>query len=100
MTRGPDEVQARVNAKVALLAALGLLLLNHVRLMLVVNEVDNRRPRVPIVDVVTKARGVNDSKLDLKLLLLELGLDDLDLSQFVQLLVVASAIVFGRRQLG
>ena len=100
MTRGPDEVQARVNAKVALLAALGLLLLNHVRLVLVVNEVDNRRPRVPIVDVVTKARGVNDSKLDLELLLLELGLDDLDLSQFVQLLVVASAIVFGRRQLG
>ena len=100
MTGGPDEVQARVNAKVALLAALGLLLLNHVRLMLVVNEVDNRRPRVPIVDVVTKARGVNDSKLDLKLLLLELGLDDLDLSQFVQLLVVASAVVFGRRQLG
>ena len=100
MTRGPDEVQARVNAKVALLAALGLLLLNHVRLMLVVNEVDNRRPRVPIIDIVTKARGVNDSKLDLELLLLELGLDDLDLSQFVQLLVVASAIVFGRRQLG
>ena len=100
VTGGPDEVQASMNAKIALLAALGLLLLNHVRLMLVVNEVDNRRPRVPIVDVVTKARGVNDSKLDLELLLLKLGLDNLDLSQFVQLLVVASAVVFGRRQLG
>ena len=99
MTGGPDEVQASMNAKIALLAALGLLLLNHVRLMLVVNEVDNRRPRVPIVDVVTKARGINDSKLDLELLLLKLGLDNLDLSQFVQLLVVASAVVFGRRQL-
>ena len=100
MTGGPDEVQASMNAKITLLAALGLLLLNHVRLMLVVNEVDNRRPRVPIVDVVTKARGVNDSKLDLELLLLKLGLDNLDLSQFVQLLVVASAVVFCRRQLG
>ena len=100
MTGGPDEIQAGMNAKIALLAALGLLLLDHVRLMLVVNEVDNRRPRVPIVDVVTKARGVNDSKLDLELLLLEFGLDNLDLSQFVQLLVVASAVVFCRRQLG
>ena len=36
-----DEVQASMNTKVALLAALGLLLLDHVRLMLVVNEVDD-----------------------------------------------------------
>jgi hypothetical protein len=37
----PDEVQASMDAKVTLLAALGLLLLDHVRLMLVVNEVDD-----------------------------------------------------------
>jgi hypothetical protein len=100
VTGGPDEVQASVNAKVALLAALGLLLLNHVRLMLVVNEVDNWRPRVAVVDIVTKAGGVDDGKLDLELLLLELGLDDLDLGKFVELLVVASVVVFGRGQLG
>ena len=97
MTSGPDEIQASVNAKVTLLAALGLLLLNHVRLMLVVNEVDDGRPRVPVVNIVTKAGGVDDGKLDLELLLLEFGLNDLDLSEFVELLMVASAVVFGRR---
>src|SRR6266702_2535882 len=71
-----------MNAKVTLLAALGLLLLNHVRFMLVVNEVDNRRPRVPVVDIVAKARSVDDGELDLELLLLKLGLDYLDLSEF------------------
>ena len=89
-----------MNAKVTLLAALGLLLLNHVRFMLVVNEVDNRRPRVPVVDIVAKARSVDDGELDLELLLLKLGLDYLDLSEFVELLMVATAIVFGRGQLG
>ncbi len=90
MTGGANEVQASVNAKVTLLAALGLLFLNHVRLMLIVNEVDDGRPRVPVVDIVTKAGGVDDGEFDLKLLLFELGLDDLDLGEFVELLIVAS----------
>lgn len=42
MTGRPDKVQASVDTKVTLLAALGLLLLNHVGLVLVVNEVDDR----------------------------------------------------------
>ena len=100
MSGRPDEVQASMNAKVALLATLGLLLLNHVGLVLVVNEVDYGRPRVPVVDIVTKAGGIDDCKLDLELLLLELSLNDLDLSKFVELLVVASGVVFGRGQLG
>ena len=41
MTSRPDEIQTSVNTEITLFAALGLLLLNHVRLMLVVNEVDD-----------------------------------------------------------
>ena len=89
-----------MNAKVAFLATLGLLLLNHVRLMLVVNEVDNGRPGVAVVDIVTKARRVDDGKLDFELLLFEFGLNDLDLGEFVELLMVASVVVFGRGQFG
>ncbi len=100
MTGRPDEIQASVDPKVALLAALGLLLLDHVRLMLVVNKVDNGRPRVTVIDVVSKTGRVNDGEFDLELLLLKLGLDDFDFGEFVELLVVASAIVFRRRQLG
>ena len=100
MTRRPDEVQASVNAKITFLAALGLLLLNHVCFMLVVNEVDNWRPRVTIVDIITKARRVDDGKLDFELLLFEFGLNDLDLGEFVELLMVASVVVFGRGQFG
>ena len=96
MTRRPDEIQASVNTKITLLAALGLLLLDHVRLMLVVNEVDDGRPRVAVVDVVTKTRGVNHSELDLELFLLELSLDDLDFRELVELLVVASVVIFRR----
>lgn len=100
MTGRPDEIQASVDPKVALLAALGLLLLDHVGLMLVVNKVDNGGPRVTVIDVVSKAGRVNDGEFDLELLLLKLGLDDFDFGKFVELLVVAPAIVFRRRQLG
>ena len=96
MTRRPDEIQASVNTKITFLAALRLLLLDHVRLMLVVNEVDDGRPRVAVVDVVTKTRGVNHGELDLKLFLLELSLDDLDFRELVELLVVASVVIFRR----
>jgi len=100
MTSRPDKVQASMNTKVALLAALGLLLLDHVRLMLVVNKVDNGRPRVTVIDVVSKTGRVDNGEFDLELLFLKLGLDYLDLCQFIQLLVVASAVVFRWRKLG
>ena len=64
MPGGADEVQTRVHAEVDLVRALGLLLLAHVRLVLVVNEVDDGRPRVAVVDVVAEARGVNDGEAD------------------------------------
>jgi hypothetical protein len=89
-----------VHAQVRLRAALGLLLLAHVRLVLVVDEVDDRCPRVPVVDVVAEAGGVDDGELDLELLLLELGLDDVDLGELVELLDVPARVVLRRGELG
>jgi len=100
MAGRPDEVQASVDTKITLLAALGLLLLNHVRLMLVVKEVDDGRPRVAVVDIVTETGRVDNGELDLELFLLELSLDNLDFGELVELLVVASAVIFRRRELG
>jgi len=95
-----NEVQAGVDAKVGFLVSLGLLLLPHVCFMLVVDELDDRQPRIPVVHVVAKSRGVDDSQLDLELTLLELGLDDLDLCQLVELLVVPLAVALWGRELG
>ena len=61
--------------------------------MLVVNEVDNRRPGVTVIDVVSEPGGVDDRKLDLELFLFKLGLDYLHLCQFVELLVMTPAVV-------
>ena len=85
-----------MDPEVNLLLTLGLLLLPHIRLMLVVNEVDNRRPRVPVVHVVTESGAVNDGEFSLELLLLELSLDNLDLRKLVKLLIVTFGVRFGR----
>ena len=57
---GADEVQAGVHAEVNLFQAARLLLLQHVRLMLIIQELDDGHPRVTVVDIVAKARGVDD----------------------------------------
>ena len=57
---GSDEVQASVNAHVNLVRTTGLLFLQHVRLMLVVEEFDDGLPRVAVVDVVSETGGIND----------------------------------------
>jgi hypothetical protein len=59
---GADEVEAGVHAEVDLVLAAGLLLLEHIGLMLVVEELDDGHPRVAVVDVVAEAGGVDDSK--------------------------------------
>ena len=100
MARRANEVQARVHPEVNLLLALRLLLLAHVRLVLVIDEVDDGGPRVAVVDVVAEAGGVNDGELRLELLLLKLGLDDLNLGELVELLLVAPGVVLGRGELG
>lgn len=90
-----DKVQTSMHPQIRLFMTLRLLLLSHIRLMLVVDEVHNRRPRVAVVDIVAKAGRVNDGEFDLELLLLKLGLDDLDLGELVELLVVPFGVVFG-----
>lgn len=95
-----NEIQAGMHTQVCLLTSLRLLLLSHIRLMLVVDEFDNGGPRVTVVDVVTESRRVNDSKLDFELFLFKLGLDDLNLCKFVELLVMAPVVVFRGGEFG
>ena len=80
--------------EVGLVPALGLLLLTHVGFMLVVNELDNGQPRVPVVDVFANAGGIIDGEFDLELAFLRLGLDNFDLSELVELLVIALGVSF------
>jgi hypothetical protein len=61
---GADEVQAGVDTEVDLVCAARLLLLEHVGLVLVVEELDDGLPRVAVVDVVAEARGVDDGEAD------------------------------------
>ena len=100
MPSRPNEIQTRMHPEVYLVLPLGLLLLPHIRLMLVVNEIDNRCPRVAVVDVVAESGGVDDSELRLELLLLELSFNDLDLGELVELLLVAPGVVLGGGELG
>ena len=64
VTGGANEVQAGVHTEINLLGSARLLLLKHVALMLVVEELDDRLPRVAVVHVVAETRSVNDRKAD------------------------------------
>lgn len=99
MSGGPNKVQASVYSEVALLSPLRLLLLTHVGLMLIVNEVDNRSPRITVIDVVTKPWGIDHSEFDFELFLLKLSLDDFNFRELVKLLVVTAVVALGWRQL-
>lgn len=99
MPSGPDEVEASVNSEINLFVALRLLLLAHICLVLVINKVDDWRPGITVVDIITKTGGVDDGKFDLELLFLKLSLDDFDFGELVELFVVAPAVVPSRRQL-
>lgn len=110
VARRADEVEAGVDTEVDLVSTARLLLLQHVRLVLVVEELDDGLPRVAVVDVVSESRRVDDGKADwsrqsgpkgischtvhtLEELLLELGLGDFNLDRLVHLLVVSSLVV-------
>lgn len=80
-----------MNTQVLLLLAQGLLLLAHVRLVLVVDKVHNRGPAVAVVDIVAKARSVNDGQLDVEATLLQVSLENVDLGGLVELLGKATA---------
>jgi hypothetical protein len=64
VARGADEVQTGVDTEVNLVCAARLLLLQHVRLVLVVEELDDGLPRVAVVDVIAEARGVDYGEAD------------------------------------
>lgn len=53
-----------MDTKIDLVLATGLLLLKHVRLMLVVEELDNGHPRVAVVDIVAEAGSVDNGQSD------------------------------------
>jgi len=62
VSSGANEVQASMDSEINLVCTARLLLLQHVRLMLVVQEFDDGLPRVAVVDVVAEAGGINDSE--------------------------------------
>lgn len=93
VTGGADEVQASVDTEVDLVISAGLLLLQHVGLVLVVKELDDWHPGVAVVDIVAEARGVDDGQADLEELLLQLSLCDLDLDGLVDLLLVSPLVI-------
>lgn len=88
-----NKVETSMNSEIRLVLSLWLLLLSHVHLMLVVKEVNDGCPAVSIVDIVAKARCVDDSQLDLELLLLELGLDNVNFDCLVELLLVTKGMI-------
>ncbi len=49
-----------MNTKIDLGLSTGLLFLQHIRLVLVVQEFDDGHPRIAIVHVVAKTRGINN----------------------------------------
>ena len=57
---GADKVETSMHSEVRLVGPQRLLFLSHIRLMLVINEVNDGGPGVAVVDVVTKAGSVNN----------------------------------------
>ena len=64
MTSGADEIKASMNTEINLLGSSRLLLLEHIRLVLIVEEFDDRLPGVPIVHIVAKTWGINNRQAD------------------------------------
>lgn len=62
VSSGANEVQAGVHTHVDLVRPAGLLFLEHVRLVLVIQELDDRLPGVTVVDIVTEAGGINNGQ--------------------------------------
>jgi len=88
-----NEVKAGMNTQVDLVLSPGLLLLQHIRLVLVIQEFDDWHPRVTVVDIVPKARCVDNGQTDFEELLFQLGLGDLNFNGLVNLLLVSLLVV-------
>jgi hypothetical protein len=61
--------------------------------MLIVQELNDWLPAVPVVHVVTESWGIDDGQSDLEELLFQLSLGDLDFDCLVDLLGVAAAMI-------
>ena len=83
-----NKVQACVHTEINLVCSAWLLLLQHVALMLIIQEFYDWLPAVPVVHVVTETRRIDDGETDFEELLLQLSLGDLDLDGLVNLLGV------------
>jgi hypothetical protein len=64
VSSGTDEVEAGVDTEIDLLSAAWLLLLEHIRLVLIVKELDDWLPGVAVVDIVAEAGCVNNGQSD------------------------------------
>ena len=99
MARWRNKVQTRMHTGVDELAAVGLLLLTQVRLVLVVNKVDERDPAVAVIHIVAEAGRVDNREVHAELLFLQLGSDHIDLDSLVELRHMALRIVRSGREL-
>lgn len=88
-----DKVKTRMDPLVELVASIRLLLLTHVRLVLIINEVDNRVPGLFVVDIVAKARRVNDRQLYFESLFFQFGFDNVNFGRLVNLFCMAARVV-------
>lgn len=77
MASGLDEVDNSVNAVVDNVHAVDLVLGVQVRIESLLNVLDDRIPRLIIVDEVTEARGVNHGQPQTDTVLLDVGADGL-----------------------
>jgi hypothetical protein len=57
-----------MDSKIDLFGSARLLLLEHIRLMLVIEEFNDWLPRIAVVDIVTKSGGVDNREADWALL--------------------------------
>lgn len=51
-----------MDTHINLVRTTGLLLLQHVGFMLVVEELDDGLPGIAVVDIISEARGINDGQ--------------------------------------
>ena len=100
VTGRTDKVEASMHTEIRLVGPHRLLLLSHICLVLVVDEVNDGGPRVAVVDVVTETGSINNRQLGFELLLFQLCLDDFNLCQLVELFEVTTVVILWGRQLG
>lgn len=61
MARRADEIQTCMNTHINLSSTGRLLLLDHIALMLIIQELDNRDPTISVVHIIAKSGCVNYS---------------------------------------